>query len=390
MKEVKRALVAQLREDLRYSPAVGILGPRQVGKTTLAKQLAADLPHEWFDAQRPSDRKRLQQAELLFPILNDRLVIIDEVQLVPELFGWLRPIIDEKREPGRFLLLGSASPELIKGSSESLAGRISYSELSCLGLLELEGHQVSMNEHLLTGGFPEPLLAMPPHRRNAWFNNFIRTYINKDLSEIGINVRIGDFERLISMVAHSNGGLFNASAFARSLSITNDTVRKYIDILAQSFLIRILPPWLPNAKKRIVKSPRLFIRDAGLLHYFLNVSDFNVLLGHISLGASWEGYVIEEICKIVGANATPYFYRTAKGAELDLVLDYRSHRIAFECKFSNAPSLSKGFYSAIEDVEPKTSYIVTPSSKRYETKSGAIVIGLTDLLKELSSASVVD
>ena len=384
MQLVSRRLAKDIREDLRYFPAVGIVGPRQVGKTTLAQQLADGRPVRWFDAQRPGDAQQLREAGLVLPDLADRLVVIDEVQLLPELFGRLRPIIDADRRPGRFLLLGSASPDLIRGASESLAGRIAYAELAPLSLPEVTAEGILMRDHLVAGGFPEPLLRLPAKRRERWFRAFITTYVTRDLAELGREVIRGDFERLLSMLAHQHGGLLNASALARSLTVTNDTVRRYIDLLERSFLVRRLPPWLPNVSKRLVKSPRVFFRDSGLRHHLLAVRDYATLLGHPGLGASWEGYVIEEIARVVGEAAAPHFYRTAKGAELDLVMDFRDRRLAFECKFSEAPTLTKGFFAAVADVQPERTYVVTPGTERYEWAERVVVIGLETLLEELA------
>ena len=379
-----RLLTPNLQEDLAFSPAVGLLGPRQVGKTTLARQLADSVDYQWFDLQRSSDIARLEESEQLLPQFADKLVVIDEIQLMPSLFGLLRPIIDENRKPGRFLLLGSASPALIRGASESLAGRISYRELSPISLLELAGEEIDVKQHLIVGGYPEPLLHLPASRRERWYRDFVRTYLTRDLAEIGHNVSDQAFGRLLRMLAYAQGGLFNASAFARSLTITNDTVRRYVSILEESFLVRSLQPWLPNLKKRLVKSPRLFIRDSGLVTYFLGISDYSDLLGRPEAGAIWEGYVIEEICRVIGDTAEPYFYRTNGGAELDLILDFKSYQLAFEIKLSTAPKLSRGFYAAVEDLKPKQTFVVTPpSGPSYVGKKGEIYIGLPELLSRL-------
>jgi len=381
---VMRLSTPNLQEDLAFSPAVGLLGPRQVGKTTLARQLADSVDSQWFDLQRSSDIARLEESEQLLPQFADKLVVIDEIQLMPSLFGLLRPIIDENRKPGRFLLLGSASPALIRGASESLAGRISYRELSPISLLELAGEEIDVKQHLIVGGYPEPLLHLPASRRERWYRDFVRTYLTRDLAEIGHNVSDQAFGRLLRMLAYAQGGLFNASAFARSLTITNDTVRRYVSILEESFLVRSLQPWLPNLKKRLVKSPRLFIRDSGLVTYFLGISDYSDLLGRPEAGAIWEGYVIEEICRVIGDTAEPYFYRTNGGAELDLILDFKSYQLAFEIKLSTAPKLSRGFYAAVEDLKPKQTFVVTPpSGPSYVGKKGEIYIGLPALLSRL-------
>lgn len=382
--ELRRLITESILDDLRYTPAVGIVGPRQVGKTTLARQIVADgKPHTWFDLQRPQDYRKLENAELLLPTLADQLAVIDEIQLMPELFGLLRPLIDADRRPGRFLLLGSASPALIRGASESLAGRVSYSELTPLSLAELRPTQIDMNEHLVFGGYPEPLLGLPLRRRGRWYDSFVKTYVTRDLQELGRGVVQREFETLLQMLAHANGALFNASTLAKSLTVKHDTVRRYVDLLEGSFLLRRLRPYLHNSGKRLVKSPRLYLRDSGLLHHLLGIDSYTAITGHIGVGHSWEGYVIEEICRVVGDRATPYFYRTASGAELDLVLDFRRERWAFEIKFSNAPKLTRGFYSAVEDVTPSRTYVVTPGADRYEERSGAVVIGLAELLGEL-------
>jgi len=382
---LQRSLTSGLLDDLSFSPAVGLLGPRQVGKTTLARQIASKRKAQWFDLQRSTDLARLQQAEQILPEFKDQLVVIDEIQLLPELFGYLRPIIDDHRTPGRFLLLGSASPELIRGASESLAGQIAYRELSPFGLIEL-GDEVTWQSHLIFGGYPEPLLHLPPHRRQRWYRDFITSYLTRDLAELGRAVNSKAFERLLRMLAYAQGGLYNSSSLARSLTVTNDTVRRYVSILEQSFLVRTLQPWLPDLKKRLVKSPRVYLRDSGLVNYLLGVSDYVDLLGRPEAGAIWEGYVIEEICRTIGDAATPYFYRSSGGAEVDLVLDYRTHQIAVEVKLSTSPKVSRGFYAASQDLQPKEMFVVTPpSGPAFRGKRGELIIGLPDLLGRLAN-----
>lgn len=380
-----RAVAPSLLDDLAYTPVVGLLGPRQVGKSTLARVIAETRPSDYFDLQRPSDRQQLERAELVLPPLADRLVVVDEVQLLPELFGWLRPLIDEARRPGRFLLLGSAAPSLIRGASESLAGRIAYTELTPLSLPEVRPAGIDLPAHHLTGGYPEPLLQLPPRRRGTWFKSFLRTYVTRDLTELGAEVVPGEYERLLSMLAFAQGGLFNASELSRSLTVTHHTVHRYVDLLERSFLVRRLLPYLPSLRKRLVKSPRIYVRDTGLLHYLIGISDYRTLLGHPVAGRSWEGYVIEEVCRVVGDRARAYFYRTGGGAELDLVLDFRSHVLAFECKLSDAPKLTKGFYQAVADVSPERTYVVTPSARRHEHAPGVEVLSLSELLSTLAA-----
>lgn len=383
MNFLPRLLTGTILEDLRYFPAVGIIGPRQVGKTTLAREIAGGRAAKRFDLQRPADAAQLDQAEFLLPGLADQLVIIDEIQLMPELFGRLRPMIDDDRRPGRFLLLGSASPELIRGASESLAGRVTYAELTPLSLGELPTPTEEWRKHLIVGGFPEPYLSLPPKRVAAWYRAFITTYLTRDLSELGRAVNQGEFNRLLRMLAHDHGSLLNASALSRSLTVTNDTIRRYIDLLERSLLLRRLPPYLPNMRKRLVKSPRLYLRDSGMRHYLLGVQDFDTLLGHSGLGASWEGYVIEEIGRVIGAEANLSFFRTADGAELDLIIELASQRVAVECKFSDAPKLSKGFYTALELTKPDRTFVITPSSICYDIGSIATVISLPKFLRDV-------
>jgi len=381
-----RNLAVQLKNKLKKSPAIAILGPRQVGKTTLAKSLSSD--YIYLDMENPRDVAKLQDAYTFLESLQDYTVIIDEVQLLPELFSLLRPLIDAKRTPGRFILLGSASPELVKGVSETLAGRISYNELCSIGLTELP-NELSFEQHWFRGGFPESILAETDLLSKEWIDDFIVSYVERDLAKM-FNVDLAPtlLRNFWSMLAHLNGNLFNGESFARSLGVSAPTVNKYLDFLEGGFLIRRLHPWFVNAKKRLIKSPKTYIRDTGILHRLLNIPGYNDLFGHPAVGASWEGYVIEQIYQMKAKQTDLFFYRTQTGAECDLILVQGITPIAcIEIKLSNAPTVSKGFVSCIKDLEPKYKYIITPKSETYlsshDIKITNIKTFLLDILPEI-------
>lgn len=381
-----RNLAAQLKNKLKKSPAIAILGPRQVGKTTLAKSLSSD--YIYLDIENPRDVAKLQDAYTFLESVQDYTVIIDEVQLLPELFSLLRPLIDAKRTPGRFILLGSASPELVKGVSETLAGRISYNELCSIGLTELP-NELSFEQHWFRGGFPESILAETDLLSKEWIDDFIVSYVERDLAKM-FNVDLAPtlLRNFWSMLAHLNGNLFNGESFARSLGVSAPTVNKYLDFLEGGFLIRRLQPWFVNAKKRLIKSPKTYIRDTGILHRLLNIPGYNDLFGHPAIGASWEGYVIEQIYQMKAKQTDLFFYRTQTGAECDLILVQGITPIAcIEIKLSNAPTVSKGFISCIKDLEPKYKYIITPKSETYlsshDIKITNIKTFLLDILPQI-------
>ncbi|MFD2284897.1 DUF4143 domain-containing protein [Pedobacter petrophilus] len=289
------------------------------------------------------DLAKLEDAYTFLENLQDQTVIIDEVQLLPELFSLLRPLIDAKRTPGRFILLGSASPELVKGISETLAGRISYNELSPIGLTELPD-EITFEQHWFRGGFPESLLSENDQSSKEWIDDFIVSYVERDLAKMfGVELAPKLLRNFWSMLAHLNGNLFNGESFARSLSVSAPTVNRYLDFLEGGYLIRRLQPWYVNAKKRLVKSPKTYVRDTGILHRLLNIQDYDSLYGHPAIGASWEGYVIEQIAQLKTAQTELFFYRTQTGAECDLVIVQGVKPIAcIEIKLSNAPTVSKG------------------------------------------------
>lgn len=293
----------------------------------------------------------------------------------------LRPLIDAKRLPGIFILLGSASPELVKGVSETLAGRISYHELCPIGLTELPDN-ISFEQHWFRGGFPESLLSENDSISKEWIDDFIVSYVERDLAKMfGVDLAPMLLRTFWSMLAHLNGNLFNGESFARSLGVSAPTVNRYLDFLEGGFLIRRLQPWFVNAKKRLIKSPKTYIRDTGILQRLLNIPGYNDLFGHPAVGASWEGYVIEQIYQLKAKQIDLFFYRTQTGAECDLIFVQGITPIAcIEIKLSNAPSVSKGFISCLKDLEPKYKYIITPKSEIYPSSNDIIVTNLKNFL----------
>ena len=338
-----RIIEEKLLNTINNFPATGIIGPRQVGKTTLAKQLIKKIEKEkvYIDIENPRDKVKLSDPVLFFENNIDKCVIIDEIQQMPELFSVLRPMIDMKREAGRFIILGSASPLLLRQSSQSLAGRIAYIELSGFNLLELDPG--SQNELWFKGGFPDAFLSKNTDIWQQWMDNFIKTYINSDLPILGLDINRNTIRNLWTMLSHVNAQVINYSNIARSLSVSSTTLKKYIDFLENAYLIRQLQPFYPNIKKRIVKAPKVYLRDTGILHNLLNINLPYELEGNPLKGNSWEGFVLEQILQNAEASFEPYFYRTHQGAECDLVLTASSKPVyAIEIKYSAAPTLTKG------------------------------------------------
>ena len=377
-----RNLQGTIQRKLKKSPAIAILGPRQVGKTTLAKQLDTDGRNVlYLDMENPVDQVKLQDAYTYLSGYENSTVIIDEIQLMPALFSILRPLIDANRKGGRYILLGSASPLLVKGVSESLAGRISYNELTPIGLTELPEH-ISYKEHWFKGGFPESLLALDDEGKE-WLDDFIRSYVERDLAMLfGVNLSSVILRNFWSMLAHSNGNLLNFEVFARSLGVSSTTVMKYLDFLEGGYMVRRLQPWFVNAKKRLVKSPKVYIRDTGILHRLLNIPSLDGLYGHPVAGGSWEGYVIEQIYQCKPDYTEMFFYRTQAGAECDLILVQGIKPVAcIEIKLSNVPVVSKGFVNCIQDLEPDYKFILTPQSETYPVSNDITVMNLQDFLR---------
>lgn len=358
-------------------PAVALLGPRQCGKSTLARHMMARMDNAlYLDLERPADANKLRDPETFFALNRNKLICLDEIQLVPELFSQLRPILDAEGENGRVFVLGSASRDLIRQSSESLAGRISYLELTPFIIDETGA------EHLhslwLKGGFPRSFLA-DIQTSYEWREDFIRTFLERDIPQLGFRIPSHSIGRLWRMCAHSHGQLLNASSIGTSLGVSHHTVKSYIDILAETFILRVLPPHIPNLKKRLVKSPKIYIRDTGLLHTLLDIRTHNDLLGHPVYGASWEGLVIESIISRTPAWRHA-FYRTRSGVEIDLIMEKGLKTIAVECKVATAPRPGRGFYQALRDLEIDEAYIISPVDEAYPIEKGIQVMPLHDFL----------
>lgn len=359
---IKRQLETELTKTLRIFPALAILGPRQAGKTTLAKSITKKIKKKsiYLDMENPDDRYLLQNPIPYFNQHKNDCIIIDEVQRVPELFPVLRSVIDNHRKPGCFLLLGSASPDLLAKSSETLAGRIYYHELSPFMLNEV-ADKYNMERLLLRGGFPIPFLTRKAEDARLWQQSFLTTYVERELPALGLSVSPQLVQRLFQMLAHLHGSIINYSQLAAALGVSSPTIHKTIDYLENAFLIRRLSPWFTNAKKRIVKSPKVYIRDVGVLLNLLKLYNMQNLLGHPQCGAVWEGFVLEQTINQWGKKYDYYYYRTQDGTEADLVLVKAGKPFAVaESKFNNAPSLTSGTFRAIDDLETKHNYVVTP------------------------------
>jgi predicted AAA+ superfamily ATPase len=379
---LKRNIEQFVIQNLKVFPAVALLGPRQCGKSTLAKMLAGQLPSFlYLDLQNTADLSKLSDPILFFEANPEATICIDELQLMPELFSVLRSLIDKNRRNGRFILLGSASRELIKQTAESLAGRIGIIELSPFTINEIqESDEYQLSKFWLRGGYPESYLSQSDDDSRLWKENFIRTYIERDIPQLGFQIPALQLRRLLSMLAHNQGQLLNSSKLGESMGLTHPTIRRYIDLLEQTFIIRTLQPFEANVKKRLIKSPKVYIRDSGLLHRLLQIDSFNDLMGNPVFGSSWEGVVIENIIgNLPGWNFN--FYRTASGDELDLIMMKGNKTIAVECKASTAPHLTKGFWNALENVHPDNTFIIAPVSEVYPIKENVNVCGLIDFLK---------
>lgn len=380
---IPRDLLNHLRKYLTIFPAVAILGPRQCGKSTLVKSLSQHFDGIlYLDMQKESDLNKLLEPELFFETNSDKIICLDEIQLVPKLFSVLRSVIDSNRINGKFILLGSASQELIQQTSESLAGRIGMLHLSPFLITELNHlEDFNLQKFWFRGGFPNSYLAENDENCTIWLDNYIRTYVERDIPQLGFQIPALQLRRLLTMCAHNQGQQLNLSKLGESLGLTHPTIKRYIDLLEQTFIVRTIPPFEINIKKRLVKSPKVFVRDSGVLHQLLAISNFNSLLGHPIFGSSWEGIVLENI--IVNRPSWDYFfYRTATGDEIDLVLKKGNQVIAIECKASDAPKVTKGFYRSLEVIKPNKTYIIAPTNDTYQLQENVTVIGLANFLKQ--------
>jgi predicted AAA+ superfamily ATPase len=381
---IDRKVKAEIQRNLTYFPVVGIIGPRQVGKTTLAKILQNELGIEalQLDLELDEDLYKLQNPQAYLQMNAEKCIIIDEIQRLPSLFPLLRALIDKDRRPARFIILGSASPEVLRQSSESLAGRIAYTELTPFSLLEIE-KDISQEKHWFLGGFPNALLAPDEVFSRIWLQNFIYTFVERDIRLLGYDIDVPTMQRLLKMLAHLHSSTLNISDLSRSMGISIQTINKYLDLLEGSFLIRRLQPYFNNAGKRLVKSPKIYIRDTGILHNLAAISSFDNLFGNPLIGASWEGYVIEQVYRCIDNKSwNIYFYRTQTGVEVDLILISPSGKMTFiEIKSTNTPKLSKGFYLSVADLKPHYQYVITPNSEKLINSEGVTICSLIAFLK---------
>jgi hypothetical protein len=385
---ISRRITPRLNHLLQRSPAVALLGPRQVGKTTLALEIGATRPSLYLDLESAADRARLAEPELYLAAHTDELVILDEVHRMPDIFQPLRGLIDlgrrTRRKTGRFLLLGSASMDLLHQSGETLAGRIAYLELAPIDVQEAGPGQAP--RLWVRGGFPESLLADTDADSLRWRLDFIRTYLERDVPQFGRRIAAEALRRLWTMLAHHQGGLLNATDFGRSLGVDSKTVSSYLDLLVDLLLVRRLSPWHANVGKRLVKSPKIYVRDSGLVHALLGLRDQEAILGHPVAGVSWEGFVIETLIGAAPPGTEAAFYRTSAGAEIDLLLALPNSRFwAVEVKRTLSPKVEKGFHLACEDLQPDRKLIVYPGADGVPLSPGVEVVGLPTIAQELST-----
>lgn len=373
---VKRlALLSQIRHALRRSRVVALIGPRQSGKTTLARQLVPPASPRYFDLEEPTSLARLAEPMTALAPLRG-VIVIDEVQRSPDLFPILRVLADRKPLPARFLILGSASPELLRQSSESLAGRMETIALPGFTLAEIGTR--ALNRHWLRGGFPRSFLARTQEDSLRWRNEFIQTFLERDLPQLGISIAAQALRRFWSMVAHYHGNIWNAAEPARSLGVSEPTVRRYLDLLTGVFLVRQLPPWHENLGKRQVKAPKVYVRDSGLLHALLGIRSDTDLLHHPKCGASWEGYAVEEALNFVQPDDA-YFWATHQGAELDLLLLKDGRRFGVEIKRTDAPALTPSMRIALDDLRLEHLIVLYPGTRRYPLSARVTAVPLAEL-----------
>lgn len=386
---ISRWITNRLEQTLQRTPAVALLGARQVGKTTLAQAIAENRSSIYLDLESPEDLVKLSDPTAFLSPHNDKLVILDEIQRAPDLFRVLRGLIDKNRQAGRrgeqFLLLGSASMDLLRQSSESLAGRISYIEMTGLNVLEVPAQKpVDLQKLWLRGGFPESYLANTDAFGMDWLENLIRTYLERDIPQMGFRVPADRLRRLWTMLAHLQGEPVNFSRLAGNLEVDGKTVSHYLDILVDLLLVRRLEPWYANVKKRLVKSPRCYIRDSGILHRLLKISDYDALLSNPVVGKSWEGFAIENILSVLPGGVDAYFYRTTAGAEIDLLLKLSSRESwAIDIKKGTAPKITRGFHQACVDVQVTQKFVVYGGDDEFPVKHDTTVISLQNLMTRL-------
>ncbi len=378
-----RINIQEIREAIQNFPVTAVIGPRQCGKSTLVKHLIEnDYPDSlYLDLERPSDLEKLNDAEWFLSTQKDRLICIDEIQRKPELFPLIRSLVDEWNKPGYFLVLGSASRDLLMQSSESLAGRIVYKELTPFLWSELPDEP--LEKYIERGGFPRSFLATNNKVSLDWRNSFIATFLERDLLQ-RVNFTPATMRRLWQMLAHVNGQTANYSILGNSLGVSNQTVRNYIDLLKSTYMLDVVAPYITNLGKRLVKAPKIYLTDSGIVLALIGLRTFEDLSGHPALGAVWEGIVLANL-RGNFPEAEITFYRTSGGAEIDFVVQYHHQIIAVECKATYAPSLSKGNYNSIEDIRPQHTFVVTPSADSWSMSEGIVVVSLSDLILRLKS-----
>lgn len=386
MEYVDRHIEAYIEENLSVFPAVIILGSRQCGKSTLIKKMAEQQNDMlYLDLQNRNDLAKLNEPSFFFQHNERKTICLDEIQRSPDIFPVLRSEIDRNRRPGRFILLGSASRNLIQHSSESLAGRVGLVDLTPFLANEIDEKQnYDYTKYWFRGGYPDSYNADSDSASSLWRENFIRTYIERDIPQLGFQIAAPQLMRLLTMTAHEHGQLLNASKLASSMDLTAPTIRHYLDIMEQTYIIRSLPPYYVNTKKRLVKAPKIYIRDSGILHQILQIPSFNELLGNTIIGNSWEGLVVENVCSLA-RHAQCFFYRSATGDEMDLLLQYPNNLIAIECKSSSAPSVTEGFWKSIEFLNPSHTYIVAPVESSYPMAANIYVCNLSEMLRIIVS-----
>lgn len=387
---IPRIVESEIEKNLSRQAAVALIGPRQVGKTTLALEIARKYNGLYLDLESMDDRHRLAQPVLFFESVEDRLVILDEIHRMPEIFKVLRGVIDKgrrrKKGLGRFLILGSASIDLLNRSGETLAGRIAYINLSTLSILEIKKSRNEYEKLWLRGGFPDSYLAKSDEDSFALRKDFIRTYLERDVALFGPRIPSTTLERLWTMLAHNQGQVLNASRLGKTIEVSTQSVTRYIDLLSDLLLIRRLPAYQANIGKRLVKSPKIYIRDSGLLHALLRLQNFEQLNGHPVVGFSWEGFVLETLLSVLPYPASAFFYRTAGGAEVDLVIDHgNGHLWAIEIKRSLSGHVDKGFYGACRDMKPKKAFVVYAGEDSYPISHDTQAISVYDMAKLLQN-----
>lgn len=386
---IQRRLENTVREALARSSSVALMGPRQVGKTTIALNISESFASIYLDLESRLGLEKVRDIRAFHEANRENLIILDEVQRLPELFAELRGIIDEERRRGNksglFLFLGSASIDLLQQSGESLAGRIAYLELYPVNALEYsDGESEKINTLWLRGGFPESLLADSTGDSLEWRLDFIKTYLERDIPQLGPRIPAATLERFWTMLAHNQGSVLNAAHLARNLDVSGVTIGRYLDLMTDLLLIRRLKPWTFNIGKRLVRSPKIYVRDSGITHALLNIEGYNNLLGHPVVGGSWEGFVIENIMSVAPPRMQPYYYRTPGGAELDLVLEFAGgEKWAIEIKRSSSPKLSKGFHVACEDIQPDKKFVIYSGTDTFPMAEDVTAISLYGLMNEI-------